>query len=511
MESFLLYSYVAVLLLLSIFGFHSYYTIYIYRKCKSNVPKPLKTFEKLPKVCVQLPVYNEQYVVERLINTVAKIRYPRELFEIQVLDDSNDETVEIAMLACERLKACGINISHIRRPNRIGFKAGALEYGQNLTDAEFIAVFDADFLPPEDFIERTIDFFTDPGIGMVQARWDHLNRDFSILTEVQSILLDGHFMIEHTYRNRSGRFFNFNGTAGIWRKSTIVDAGGWQHDTLTEDLDLSYRAQIKGWKFVYLPELTVPAELPVEISSFKSQQFRWAKGSIQVFKKLFPSIIRSKELSSKVKMEAFFHLAANFAYVMMVFLCLLMPLNIVIRIGHGIYEVMIFDLPVFVFATFSVMFFYLYSEITVINETLTMKNRSKLSPLLFLPFAISVGIGLAVNNCKAVIEALAGRKTDFIRTPKYDVSGKISCRKETYKKVSLNKYRFTSVSIVSIVELLFAIYFSWAVYFAFEKGFYFSMPFLILFQFGFLYTAFLSLFYTPVMRFIHREQHRPVH
>lgn len=278
MESFLLYSYVAVLLLLSIFGFHRYYTIYIYRKCKSNVPKPLKTFEKLPKVCVQLPVYNESYVVERLINTVAKIRYPRELFEIQVLDDSNDETVEIAMLACERLKACGINISHIRRPNRIGFKAGALEYGQNLTDAEFIAVFDADFLPPEDFIERTIDFFTDPGIGMVQARWDHLNRDFSILTEVQSILLDGHFMIEHTYRNRSGRFFNFNGTAGIWRKSTIVDAGGWQHDTLTEDLDLSYRAQIKGWKFVYLPELTVPAELPVEISSFKSQQFRWAKG-----------------------------------------------------------------------------------------------------------------------------------------------------------------------------------------------------------------------------------------
>ncbi|HOB72183.1 MAG TPA: glycosyltransferase family 2 protein, partial [bacterium] len=270
------------------------------------------------------------------------------------------------------------------------------------------------------------DFFTDPGIGMVQARWDHLNRDFSILTEVQSILLDGHFMIEHTYRNRSGRFFNFNGTAGIWRKSTIVDAGGWQHDTLTEDLDLSYRAQIKGWKFVYLPELTVPAELPVEISSFKSQQFRWAKGSIQVFKKLFPSIIRSKELSSKVKMEAFFHLAANFAYVMMVFLCLLMPLNIVIRIGHGIYGVMIFDLPVFVFATFSVMFFYLYSEITVINETLTMKNRSKLSPLLFLPFAISVGIGLAVNNCKAVIEALAGRKTDFIRTPKYDVSGKLT-------------------------------------------------------------------------------------
>jgi hypothetical protein len=346
---------------------------------------------------------------------------------------------------------------------------------------------------------------------MVQARWDHLNRDFSILTEVQSILLDGHFMIEHTYRNRSGRFFNFNGTAGIWRKSTIADAGGWQHDTLTEDLDLSYRAQIKGWKFVYLPELTVPAELPVEISSFKSQQFRWAKGSIQVFKKIFPSIIRSRELSSKVKMEAFFHLAANFAYVMMVFLCLLMPLNIVIRIGHGIYEVMIFDLPVFVFATFSVMFFYLYSEITVINETLTMKNRSKLSPLLFLPFTISVGIGLAINNCKAVVEALAGRKTDFIRTPKYDVAGKISCSSEQYKKVSLNKYRFTNVSIVSIVELLFAVYFSWAVYFAFNKGFYFSMPFLILFQFGFMYTAFLSLFYTPVMRFVHREHHKPVH
>ncbi|MGI6394804.1 MAG: glycosyltransferase family 2 protein [bacterium] len=506
MEKFLLYSYAIVLLFLSVFGFHRFYMIHIYRKFKSKVRKPLKKFENLPKVCIQLPVFNEKYVVERLIDKVAQMRYPQELLEIQVLDDSTDETVEISLAACERVKSLGVNIKQIRRPDRVGFKAGALEYGQNLTDAEFIAVFDADFLPSEDFLERTIDFFTDPEIGMVQARWDHINRNFSILTEVQSILLDGHFMIEHTFRNRSGRFFNFNGTAGIWRKSTIIEAGGWHHDTITEDLDLSYRAQLKGWKFVYLPELTVPAELPVEISSFKSQQFRWAKGSIQVFKKLYPQIVTSKNISFKVKLEAFFHLGANFAYMLMVLLCILMPLNIATRMGHGILEVILFDLPVFIFATFSVVFFYLFSEVAVINETLTMKGKSKLTPLIYIPFTISIGIGLAINNSKAVVEALLGKKTDFIRTPKYDVLGKITSKSEFRKKVSLNKYRFTNINIASIIELLFAIYFSWTLYFAFDKGFYFSIPFIFLFQFGFLYTAFLSLFHTPLMKFWNKEK-----
>ncbi len=505
MEAIFLYGYFFILLLLSIFGFHRYYTIYNYRKYKDNVPKAKGSFDQLPRVCVQLPVYNEMYVVERLIDAVAKIDYPKELFEIQVLDDSTDDTVGIARAKCDEIAATGLNIKHLRRGDRKGFKAGALKFGQDMTDADFIAVFDADFLPPSDFLKRTIHFFTDEKIGMVQARWDYLNRDFSLLTEAQSILLDGHFMIEHTFRNRSGRFFNFNGTAGIWRKSTISDAGGWQHDTLTEDLDLSYRAQIKGWKFVYLNDLTVPAELPVEMSSFKSQQFRWAKGSIQVFKKLYPSIMKSKTLSKKVKMEAFFHLAANFAYVMMVLLCVLMPVNIIIRYRHGLHEVFVFDLPIFILATVSVMMFYFYSEIEVINETLSMKNRSKLSPLFFLPFTVSLGIGLAINNCKAVFEALAGKQTDFIRTPKYDVSGKKGKAQESFVKIVNNKYRFKNLNAVSMIELFFAIYFTYAVYYAFYSKLYFSIPFLVLFQFGFLYTSFLTLLYTPMMRLMHKK------
>lgn len=505
MEAIFLYGYFFILLLLSIFGFHRYYTIYIYRKFKDAVPKPVGSFKDLPRVCIQLPVYNESYVVERLIDSVSKIRYPRELFEIQVLDDSTDDTVSIAKAKCDEMEKLGLNIKHIRRGSRVGFKAGALKFGQDMTDAEFIAVFDADFLPPEDFLERTIQFFTDKNIGMVQARWDHLNRDFSLLTEAQSILLDGHFMIEHTFRHRSGRFFNFNGTAGIWRKSTISDAGGWQHDTLTEDLDLSYRAQIKGWKFIYLNDLTVPAELPIEMSSFKSQQFRWAKGSIQVFKKLYPTILKSKDLSRKVKMEAFFHLAANFAYVMMVLLCILMPINIILRYRHGLHEVFLFDLPIFILATISVMIFYFYSEIEVINETLSVKNRSRLSPLFFLPFTVSIGIGLAINNCKAVFEAVLGKQSDFIRTPKYDVSGAKKKSQESFNKIINNKYRFKNVNAVSLVELFFAIYFTYAVYYAFYSKLYFSIPFLVLFQFGFVYTTFLSLFYTPVMRLMHKK------
>lgn len=501
MREVCLYSYFLILLILSVFGVHRYYILRLYRKHRKDVKKPLDNFDKLPVVTIQLPMFNEKYVAARLIDIVSCMKYPSDKLEIQVLDDSTDETSEIAAEKCKEVRKRGIDIKYIHRENRRGFKAGALEAGQEKARGEFIAVFDADFLPEPDFLEKTVHFFTDSEIGMVQARWDHINRDYSILTESQGILLDGHFMVEHTARNRSGRFFNFNGTAGIWRKKTIQDAGGWQHDTLTEDLDLSYRAQLKGWKFVYLPEVTVPAELPVEMSAFKSQQFRWAKGSIQVFMKLYRRIL-SADVPFKVKLESFFHLGANFSYVLMVVLSFLMPLNIILRFRQGVREVLMYDLPIFFFATISVIVFYFYSEIMVINETRSMKNRSKLSPLLYLPFTIAIGIGLGVNNTRAVIEALTGKVTPFIRTPKYNVTAENSSKKENRTAgIISNVYRFKKLNWVSLAELFLAIYFSYGVYFAIYSELYGSLPFLMLFQLGFLYTSFLSIFYIPFISF----------
>src|SRR5574337_199716 len=331
--------YALLLLVLSVYGSHPYAMAYLYQRHKYRLPTPKGRYERLPRVTIQLPIFNEMYVTERLIAAVAKVDYPRDLLEVQVLDDSTDETQGIARACVERFRAEGLDISYVHRTNRKGFKAGALENGLALAKGELVAVFDADFIPEPDFLRRSIHFFTDSGIGMVQARWGHLNRDYSILTQAQSILLDGHFVIEHAARNRSGRFFNFNGTAGIWRRTAIEDSGGWQHDTLTEDLDLSYRAQMKGWRFVYLSDLVTPAELPVEMNAFKAQQHRWAKGSIQTALKLWP-IVRKADLPKEIRREAFFHLTANVAYLLMIPLTILLPITVVVRVSHGWYEVL---------------------------------------------------------------------------------------------------------------------------------------------------------------------------
>ncbi len=498
METFIIVFYLSVLFLMSIYGINRYYTIYLFRKHRHDKVKPRAEFKKLPRVTIQLPVFNEKYVVERLIEYVVKIRYPRELLEIQVLDDSIDETQEIARKKCEEKKKEGYNINYIHREDRTGFKAGALENGMNLTKGEFIAVFDADFLPPEDFLERTIHFFTDDNIGMIQARWDHVNRRYSLLTECQSILLDGHFMIEHTARNRSGRFFNFNGTAGIWRKKTIIDAGGWQHDTLTEDLDLSYRAQLKGWNFIYLPDLTVPAELPIEMTAFKSQQFRWAKGSIQTFLKLKGRILKA-DIPFRVKMEAFFHIGANYMYALMVLLTVLMPVILVIRFENGYKRLAFLDIPIFICATLSVFMFYFYTEYIVIKETLSVQNRSATKPLVFLPVVVAIGIGLCINNSKAVIEAVMHKQSPFNRTPKYNVSdmgdNNVSNR---MKHLIGNVYRTNKIDIVTIIEFILAVYMTYAVYYTYKNDLYLSLPLILLFQIGFLYTSVLSIIQTPV-------------
>ena len=480
--------YFAILCILSIYGIHRFVMATLYRIYRKDIPHPDAKFSDLPRVTIQLPMFNERYVIERLIDAVCEIRYPREKLQIQVLDDSIDETQKIAADAVARKREQGFDIVYIHRDDRTGFKAGALEAGLKTATGEFVAVFDADFVPQPDFLERTIHFFTNEKVGMVQVRWEHLNREYSLLTRVQSILLDGHFVIEHTARNRSGRFFNFNGTAGIWRKSTIADAGGWQHDTITEDLDLSYRAQSKGWQFIYVNESTTPAEVPVEMVAFKTQQHRWAKGSIQVAKKVLPKLLKSR-LPFKVKLEAWMHLTCNISYILMVILSLMMPLTVEFRVKNSWMTSIWVDAIVFICASVSIMMFYLLAQKEARKQTFMQR-------LAYLPIVMSLGIGLSINNCRAVIEALVGYKTGFVRTPKYGVtkSG------ESFKHV---KYGF-KLNWQPWVETAMGIYFVWGIVHAISLGAHASVPFLALFCAGYLYVG-LGTFFGRTGLFAHNR------
>src|SRR5881628_699855 len=475
-ETLTLATYFFVLIVLAIYGWHRYYLVYLYMSNRDKEPQTGPALDPLPVVTIQLPLYNEMYVAERLIDAVCAIDYPRELYEIQVLDDSTDETRNIADLAVRRYAAQGIDIKYIHRTDRTGYKAGALEAGLQVARGEFVGIFDADFIPTTDFLTKLIPHFRDPKVGMVQARWGHINQDYSLLTKIQAILLDGHFILEHGGRNRGGRFFNFNGTAGVWRRTAIDDAGGWQHDTLTEDLDLSYRAQLRGWRFVFLSDLIAPAEVPVEMNAFKSQQHRWAKGSIQTCRKLLPRILRSN-LPFGVKAEAFFHLTANFNYILMCALSILMFPSMVIRYNMGWYEMLLIDIPLFFAATFSFCNFYMVCQREI--------HTDWLARLKYVPFLMSVGIGLSVNNTRAVFEALFNRQSDFNRTPKYRIEGDAD---EWVGK----KYR-QSVAVQPLVELALGLYFTATVFYALANGIYGTLPFLVLFQIGFLYTGLLSI------------------
>jgi cellulose synthase/poly-beta-1,6-N-acetylglucosamine synthase-like glycosyltransferase len=475
-ETLILATYFFVLVILAVYGWHRYYLVYLYMKHKGRQPVPSGTLDTLPPVTIQLPIYNEMYVADRLIDAVCQIDYPGELLEIQVLDDSTDETRAVAEQAVRRHAARGVDIVYIHRTDRTGYKAGALEAGLQVAKGEFIAIFDADFMPTADFLRRTVHFFTDPKIAMVQARWGHINQQYSLLTKIQAILLDGHFVLEHGGRNRAGMFFNFNGTAGIWRRKAITDAGGWQHDTLTEDLDLSYRAQLRGWRFVFLPDLVAPAEVPVEMNAFKSQQHRWAKGSIQTCRKLLPRILRSNAPFG-VKAEAFFHLTANFNYPLMCVLSVLMAPAMVIRYNMGWYEMLIIDVPLFFAATASVANFYMVCQRELHSDWLTRAR--------YLPFLMSIGIGLAVNNTKAVFEALFNKQTEFARTPKYRI--------EVQADEWIGKKYRQSFVVQPMIELALGLYFTATVFYALANGIYGTLPFLVLFQIGFLYTGLLSI------------------
>jgi cellulose synthase/poly-beta-1,6-N-acetylglucosamine synthase-like glycosyltransferase len=409
----LLAVYYSALAVLVLFGMHRGWLAYVFRK---RGPEPAVPFEALlasreawPRVTVQLPMYNERLVAERVIRAAARLAYPLDRLQIQVLDDSTDETRDVVDATVAELARRGLDIVVVRRADRVGFKAGALAHGSESATGEFIAVFDADFVPPSGFLTDLLGHFADGRVGAVQARWEHLNRDGMLLTRAQATLLDGHFVVEQTARSRLGHFFNFNGTAGIWRARAIVDAGGWEHDTITEDLDLSYRAQLAGWRFVYRTDVVAPAELPADLGGFKSQQHRWAKGSIECWRKLAMRVLRS-DVPWRTKVEALIHLSANLSYIAMVVVALTMPLTLAVRerfpaaLGWGL------DLPLFLLGTGSVISFYVTSQRFI--------GRRVWAVLAELPFVLAVDIGVSIHKARAVLEAMVGHQTAFVRTPK---------------------------------------------------------------------------------------------
>ncbi len=476
-EHFIIGFYLLILVVLAMYGFHRAQLLFLYWKHRSNAPKPKSRYTEFPKVTVQLPMFNEMYVAERLIESVAQLDYPKDKLEIQVLDDSTDETCEIAKNKIDELVERGFNARYVHRTDRTGYKAGALEAGLAVSDGEFLLVFDADFVPTPSIVKDLIHYFTDDKVGMVQARWGHLNRDYSMLTRVQSMMLDGHFVVEHIARNRSGRFFNFNGTAGIWRKAAIADAGGWEHDTLTEDMDLSFRAQMKGWKFIYVPDALAPAEIPCEMNSFKSQQFRWAKGSAQTAKKLLPIVLRAK-LPLKVKLEAIFHLTNNFAYLFLVILAMLQLPNMILRQQINRPELLILDVPLFFLTTGSIVLFYLTSHRALYgNIGDALKN---------LPMVMALGIGLSLNNARAVLEGLFGGESEFIRTPKHGVV-------QNRESWTIKRYR-GGKTFYSWLEFGFGVYCLVTILAGMYIQAWLSIPFVFLFMVGFLYVGGLSLF-----------------
>jgi cellulose synthase/poly-beta-1,6-N-acetylglucosamine synthase-like glycosyltransferase len=475
----MLIPYFTVLGILSIYGLHRYDIIRTYFKHrKSATTGPPGRFERLPPVTIQLPLYNERYVVERLIEEAVKIEYPKELLQIQVLDDSTDDTGPFAEALVERYRALGCPIEYHHRTHRHGFKAGALQEGLETATGEFVAIFDADFCPPSDFLSRTIHFFADPGVGVVQTRWSYLNRDYNFLTEVEAMLLDGHFILEHGARSRAGYFFNFNGTAGILRKKMIEDAGGWQHDTLTEDSDLSYRAQLKGWRFMYLPGLDCPSELPVEMHGFQVQQSRWAKGLTQVAKKLLPRIMKA-DIPARVKMEAFLHLTPNFSYPLMIVVSALMLPVMIVRFYMGVWQMVFLDLPLIAASFWSISLFYVIAQ-----RELYPKNWKR--SVLMLPMLIAVGVGLTIINTRAVLEAVFGVKTAFARTPKFAIG-------ERQVNLEIKKYRRRS-GWLPYAEILVGCYFVGMIVLAFQTYNYFAAPFLLLFVLGYWWAGFGTLY-----------------
>ena len=483
LDILLLGSYLGLMGVLSLFGLHRYSLIYLYYRYRDREAGPPKSrFRTLPRVTVQLPVYNERFVVEDLLEAVCALRYPRHLLEIQVLDDSTDETAAVLRRTVTEKRAQGVPIEYLHRSDRSGFKAGALQAGLDRATGELIAVFDADFTPSPDFLESVIHYFADPAVGMVQARWTYRNRQLSLLTRLQAMLLDGHFVFEHGARSRSGRFFNFNGTAGVLRRTMIHDAGGWQHDTLTEDTDLSYRAQLRGWRFVYVPHVKAPSELPTDMASFQVQQYRWAKGLVQTGLKLLPRLVRSNQ-SRAVKHEAVMHLTANVAYPLMLLMAGLILPSMLVRHTSLEGRLLWLDLPAFLLTCCSLSTFY-----TLAQRELGRGGVHR--HLHMIPLLVSTGIGLAISNSRAVLGALLGRRSPFERTAKYSVDpGKAAKARRLYGRRS--RWRV-------VANLVAALYFAACLAIAIQIRHWLGIPVIALFLTGFSYSGLALLMHSRV-------------
>ena len=464
--------------LLGLYGIHRYVTLWRYLRCRNRPAPPPPPLERLPRVTIQLPLYNERFVVERLLEAVTKIRYPRELLQIQVLDDSTDDTRQVCEQLVRYYQSQGVPIEYHHREHRYGYKAGALAEGLKTATGELIAIFDADFVPGPDFLERTVPYFADPQVGLVQTRWGYLNRDYNLLTEVQAMLLDGHFILEHTARQGYGLYFNFNGTAGVLRRAMIEDAGGWEHDTLTEDSDLSYRAQLKGWKFIYLPEVVTPSELPVAIHAFQVQQARWAKGLTQVALKLLPRILRAP-IPLKCKIEAFFHLTPNISYPMMIIVSALMVPVMIVRFYIGWLQMLTFDVPFIIITMLSLFFYYVLPQHA-------QNPASWKRALLRMPALLALGISLTLINAKAVIEALLGIQSPFARTAKYAIAGS---HKRALKPVRYRRRSGWWPAIEIAAGSYFAVMINWAI----GSHNYMAVPILALFTWGYWWAGFGTL------------------
>ncbi len=479
--------YWGALLVLAVYGLHRVYLTARYWRLRVAAPGPEQHTNRaalpaeLPVVTVQLPLYNERYVAGRLLDAVAALDWPRARLEIQILDDSDDDTTELCAARARTLRQQGFDVLHLRRSDRSGFKAGALEVGRSMARGELMLVLDADFVPRPDLLRRTVGHFADPKVGMVQVRWEHLNRNTSMLTRVQALLLDGHFVVEQHVRARTGRFFNFNGTAGLWRREAIESAGGWQPDTLTEDLDLSYRSQLGGWQFVYLLDADAPAELPANMAAFKTQQYRWAKGSIQVARKLLPAVLAS-DAPVRVKVEALFHLTQNVPYLVTLVLALCAVPALLGAGGGAAASAYWMGLPLALGTTGALAAYCLTSQGVLGRE-------SALETLLRLPALAAITAGISVSQSRAVLEGLAGHRSDFVRTPKSGDAPGVGDVAGVRSPITYRSKR----SLVPVAELALATYFAVAISIAVSTGMFVALPILLVFFSGFAYVGVQSV------------------
>lgn len=467
-ELFLVVPYFLVLGALCTFGAHRAVLVYQCLRHRRRIERAARVVplpeSELPHVTVQLPLYNEATVVARLLEAAARLDYPRDRLEIQVLDDSTDETRNLAQAKVRQLQAAGLDIVYLRRPDRHGYKAGALEYGLQSAKGTLIAVFDADFVPQPSFLRAVVGHFADQRVGMVQTRWGHMNRDASLLTQVQALMLDGHHLVENRARFGTGCFFNFSGTGGIWRKAAIEAAGGWQHDTLTEDLDLSYRAQLVGYRFVYREDVVTPSELPEDMSALRAQQHRWAKGTVQTARKLLGTVLRAP-VSKHEKVEACFHMLPHFAYPLMMLLSILLLPALVLLPATDFGTMVLIDLPLCIGATGSLAAFYALAEVA--------QGRTAWGAIKRLPALIALGAGLSPHLSKAVYSGVTSMAGEFVRTPK---RGEAAGRYKQVAKLPLAELVLASLCATSTVASI-------------ETGHWFAAPFAALFTLGYGYVA----------------------